>query len=98
MAAAGLLTGCGVPADASAGVSVDASGKPVGLLAVCGHHLDTAKLYRTAPDASTSDEAQRTADEPLGPGVVSRPVDGDAPGWTVDCTVDAADFYERACP
>ncbi|MGW5355549.1 hypothetical protein ACWERV_34150 [Streptomyces sp. NPDC004031] len=48
-------------------MSVDANGKPVGLLAVCGHHLDTARLYRTDPDASTSDEAHWTATRRAGP-------------------------------
>ncbi|WP_031512145.1 hypothetical protein [Streptomyces sp. NRRL F-5123] len=63
---------------------MDASGKPVALLAVCGHHIDGATLYRTNPDESTSDEAHWTADDPLGPGVVSWPLNGDVPGWTVD--------------
>jgi hypothetical protein len=82
--AAGLLTGCGVPADASAGVSVDANGRPVGLLAVCGNHIDGATLYRPDSDADISVEGRWTADDRVAPGVVRWPMEGDAPGWTVD--------------
>jgi hypothetical protein len=41
-----LTSGCTVPLHAVAGIGVDADGRLVGYLSVCGHHhIDGAKLY-----------------------------------------------------
>jgi hypothetical protein len=50
LAAPLLAAGCTVPTHAVAGVGVDASGRIVGYLRACSHHLDGATLYHDQED------------------------------------------------
>ncbi|MGX1541770.1 hypothetical protein [Streptomyces adustus] len=76
-------SGCGAPVDAVAGVSVTADGRLLGVLMVCGHHLDGATLY---VDNADTDKAvtvgEWTADRRLTAGLTTWTLDAPAPGWT----------------
>ncbi|GAA3836436.1 hypothetical protein GCM10022403_081240 [Streptomyces coacervatus] len=39
-------SGCTVPVDAVAGISVTTDGRLLGVMMVCRHHIDGATLYR----------------------------------------------------
>ncbi|WP_319167123.1 hypothetical protein [Streptomyces acidiscabies] len=76
------LSGCVVPSDAVAGVSVGADGKLVGVMLVCGHHIDGATLYIDSEEAVKERKVGMwIADQPLGPGLVTWPLETPAAGW-----------------
>ena len=78
------LSGCTVPVVGAAGVGVDASGRPVGYLAVCSEHIDGATLYfedpRSVEDRSV-EVGEWTADRPV-TSLASWPMGERAEGWT----------------
>ncbi|MBW8792305.1 MAG: hypothetical protein JF597_01495, partial [Streptomyces sp.] len=45
-------SGCTVPADAVAGISVTADGTLLGVMMVCGHQIDGATLYVDSDDVN----------------------------------------------
>jgi hypothetical protein len=50
LVATALTTGCTVPTHAVAGIGVDGTGRIVGYLQVCSHHIDGATLYHGEED------------------------------------------------
>ncbi|MFJ6013127.1 hypothetical protein [Streptomyces sp. NPDC092952] len=77
------VSGCGVPIDAVSGISVTDDGHLLGVIMVCGHHIDGATLYVDTDDAGDEPPAGNwTADRPLAPGLTTWPLDPPAPGWT----------------
>ncbi|WP_234311810.1 hypothetical protein [Streptomyces griseus] len=76
-------TGCTVPVDAVAGISVTADGHLLGVMTVCGHHIDGATLYVDSADANKQVEVGSwTADRPLTRGLATWTLDSPAAGWT----------------
>lgn len=76
------LSGCVVPSDAVAGISVGADGKLIGVMLVCGHHIDGATLYIDSEEAVMERKVGKwIADRPLGPGLVTWPLETPAAGW-----------------
>ncbi|MFB7577223.1 hypothetical protein [Streptomyces sp. NPDC056165] len=76
-------SGCTVPADAVAGISVTADGHLLGVMMVCGHHIDGATLYVDSDDLNKQvTVGSWTADRPLTPGLATWPLDAPAAGWT----------------
>ncbi|MEH0447887.1 MULTISPECIES: hypothetical protein [unclassified Streptomyces] len=77
------VSGCTVPVDAVAGISVTDDGRLLGVMAVCGHRIDGATLY--VADADPDEEAtvgSWTVDSPLHAGLTTWPLDPPAAGWT----------------
>ncbi|MFJ9740092.1 hypothetical protein [Streptomyces sp. NPDC101166] len=76
-------SGCTVPIDAVAGVSVTEDGRLLGVMMVCGHRIDGATL---SVDSADPDKAVTvgswTAERPLTPGLATWTLDSPAPGWT----------------
>jgi hypothetical protein len=96
-AVAGLVlagaSACTVPIDAVAGVSVTGDGHLLGVILVCGHHIDGATLYHSEDRDDVLDgviapeEVQAgswTADRPLEPGLATWPLESPAAGWTAE--------------
>ncbi|WUH89952.1 hypothetical protein OG900_07420 [Streptomyces sp. NBC_00433] len=78
-----MLTGCGVPVDAVAGISVTDDGHLLGALMVCGHHIDGASLYADSEKSHRSvTVGSWTSDAPLATGLATWTLDAPAPGWT----------------
>ncbi len=79
------LSGCTVPVVGATGVAVDASGRPVGYLAVCSEHIDGATLYFEDPTRSVEDRSvevgEWTADRPV-TSLASWSMGERAEGWT----------------
>ncbi|SCD89627.1 hypothetical protein GA0115253_102285 [Streptomyces sp. Termitarium-T10T-6] len=76
-------SGCSVPTDAVAGISVTADGHLLGVMMVCGHHIDGATLYVDSDDVSKQVKVGSwTADRPLKPGLATWTLDSQAAGWT----------------
>ncbi|MEU6200559.1 hypothetical protein [Streptomyces sp. NPDC047061] len=76
-------SGCTVPVDAVAGVSVTADGHLLGVMMVCGHHIDGASLYVDSADTDkTVTVGSWTSDRPLKAGLTTWPLDSPATGWT----------------
>ncbi|MEU1202318.1 hypothetical protein ABZ446_39720 [Streptomyces sp. NPDC005813] len=76
-------SGCTVPVDAVAGISVTGDGRLLGVLMVCGHHIDGAALYVDDADVDkTVTVGSWTADRPLGAGLATWTLDSPAVGWT----------------
>jgi hypothetical protein len=76
-------SGCTVPIDAVAGVSVTADGHLLGVIRVCGHQIDGATLYVDSDDVDKQVKVGSwTADRPLTPGVSTWTLDSPAAGWT----------------
>ena len=70
-------SGCSVPVDAVAGISVTGDGRLLGVMMVCGHQIDGATLYVDSADGnSTVTAGSWTADRlsppvsPLGPSIL----------------------------
>ncbi|MHB9864426.1 hypothetical protein [Streptomyces sp. YIM S03343] len=81
-------SGCTVPIDAVAGISVTDDGRPLGVMLVCGHHIDGATLYVDSTDTDKSvTVGSWTADNPLTRGLTTWPLDAPAPGWTTTRTL-----------
>jgi hypothetical protein len=81
----GLATtsGCTVPVDAVAGISVTRDGRLLGLMMVCGHHIDGASLYVDSADAdSEATVGSWTADHSLTAGLTTWPLESPSTGWT----------------
>ncbi|MFF0131754.1 hypothetical protein ACFYTG_39605 [Streptomyces mirabilis] len=75
-------SGCTVPADAVAGISVTDDGHLLGVMMVCGHQIDGATLYVDSADAnSTVTVGSWTADRPLKAGPTTWPLDSPAADW-----------------
>jgi hypothetical protein len=76
-------SGCTVPADAVAGISVTADGHLLGVMMVCGHQIDGATLYVDSDDADKQlTVGSWTVGRSLEPGLATWPLDAPAPGWT----------------
>ncbi|WP_344398984.1 hypothetical protein [Streptomyces longisporus] len=76
-------SGCTVSPDAVAGISVTAEGHLLGVMMVCGHHIDGATLYVDTDDVSKQvTVGSWTADRPLTPGLVAWTLDAPAADWT----------------
>ncbi|MFQ3563065.1 hypothetical protein QZN11_40520 [Streptomyces gramineus] len=76
-------SGCTVPVDAVAGISVTGDGHLLGVMMVCGHHIDGATLYVNSDDVNKQVTiGSWTADRPLAPGLAAWSLDSPAPGWT----------------
>ena len=76
-------SGCTVPVDAVTGVSVTGDGHLLGVMMVCGHHIDGATLY---VDSADTDKAVTVgswrSDRPRKAGLVLWPLESPAAGWT----------------
>ncbi|MGY4925495.1 hypothetical protein [Streptomyces sp. 900105755] len=76
-------SGCTVPVDAVAGVSVTVDGRLLGVMMICGHHIDGATLYVESDDADKSvTVGSWTAARPHKAGLVIWPLESPAAGWT----------------
>ncbi|UIX34778.1 hypothetical protein [Streptomyces sp. GQFP] len=80
-AALAETSGCGVPVDAVAGISVTADGDLLGVMMVCGHRIDGATLY-VADSDSEADVGSWSTARPLKAGLATWPLDAPAVGWT----------------
>ncbi|MET7732001.1 hypothetical protein ABZT02_11605 [Streptomyces sp. NPDC005402] len=75
-------SGCTVPVDAVAGISVTGDGHLVGVMMVCGHKIDGATLYVDSADVDKQvTVGSWTAGRSLTPGLATWTVDGPAVGW-----------------
>jgi len=83
LAALAAVSGCTVPVDAVAGISVTEDGHPLGVLMVCGHRIDGATLY-TDSGGHSEDLGHWTAHSALGPGLTTWTLDAPAEGWETD--------------
>lgn len=83
-AALAATSGCTVPVDAVAGISVTDDGRLVGLMMVCGHQIDGATLYVPGTDVDRSVKVGSwAAARPLKAGLATWTLDAPAAGWTV---------------
>ncbi|MEU6379206.1 hypothetical protein [Streptomyces sp. NPDC046909] len=89
-AALAAISGCTVPVDAVAGISVTGDGHLLGVMMVCGHQIDGAALYVDSDDV---DEAVTVgswaADRPLKAGLTTWTLDSPAVGWTATRSLTA---------
>ncbi|GHD42712.1 hypothetical protein GCM10010335_45920 [Streptomyces galbus] len=79
------LSGCTVPVDAVAGISVSADGHLLGVMLVCGHHIDGATLYVDDPDPDPDHlvkAGEWIASRPLTEGLTTWTLDAPSAGWT----------------
>ncbi|MEU5310283.1 hypothetical protein [Streptomyces sp. NPDC021562] len=77
-------SGCTVPVDAVAGISVTGDGRLLGVMMVCGHRIDGATLYVDSGDVDQSvTVGSWTAVRPLAPGLATWTLDSPDAGWTV---------------
>ncbi|MFD5541410.1 hypothetical protein ACFWIJ_27205 [Streptomyces sp. NPDC127079] len=77
------ISGCTVPVDAVAGVSVTQNGHLLGVMMICGHQIDGATLYVDSADVDKSvTVGSWTVDHPLTPGIATWTLDSPAVGWT----------------
>ncbi|MFE2889514.1 hypothetical protein [Streptomyces sp. NPDC059272] len=75
-------SGCTVPVDAVAGISVTGDGHLLGVLMVCGHKIDGATLYVDSDDVDKEvTVGSWTADRPLRAGLATWTLDSPAVGW-----------------
>ncbi len=82
-AALAATSGCSVPVDAVAGISVTDDGHLVGVMMVCGHQIDGATLYVDSSDVDSEVEVGSwAAAPPLKAGLATWPLDAPADGWT----------------
>ncbi|MEW1827194.1 hypothetical protein [Streptomyces sp. NPDC088196] len=82
-------SGCTVPVDAVAGISVTVDGHLLGVLMVCGHHLDGATLYVENADADNeADVGSWAADRPLTTGLATWTLDYPSAGWTATTSLE----------
>lgn len=76
-------SGCTVPVDAVAGISVTRDGHPLGLMMVCGHRIDGASLYVDSADVDSAvTVGSWTADHSLTAGLATWTLDFPSAGWT----------------
>lgn len=76
------VSGCTVPVDAVAGISVTDDGRLLGVMMVCGHRIDGATLYVDSDDADEETVGSWTADSPLHAGLATWPLEAPDAGWT----------------
>ena len=82
-AALAATSGCTVPVDAVAGISVTADGDLLGVMMVCGHQIDGATLYVAGADADKDvTVGSWSAASPLKAGLATWTLDAPAAGWT----------------
>ncbi|MER5472012.1 hypothetical protein ABZX90_25355 [Streptomyces sp. NPDC002935] len=82
-AALAAASGCTVPIDAVAGISVTADGHLLGVMMVCGHRIDGATLYVDSPDVDREvTVGSWTADRPVAAGLATWTLDSPSVGWT----------------
>ncbi|GAA3854649.1 hypothetical protein GCM10023084_06020 [Streptomyces lacrimifluminis] len=82
-AALAATSGCTVPVDAVTGISVTDDGHLVGVMMVCGHHIDGATLHGAgADDDSEVTVGSWDAARPLKAGLATWTLDAPAAGWT----------------
>ncbi|MEV4948974.1 hypothetical protein [Streptomyces sp. NPDC053755] len=75
-------SGCTVPVDAVAGISVTGDGQLLGVMMVCGHQIDGATLYVDSGDVDKQvTVGSWTADRSLTPGLATWTLDSPAAGW-----------------
>ncbi|NNN37930.1 hypothetical protein HLK59_47995 [Streptomyces sp. S3(2020)] len=93
LAAAGVavlatLSGCTVPIAGAMGITVDADGRPMGVLMVCHDHIDGATLYTDSkpddPDDSESVEVGSWSGDESVKGFATWSLDTAGDGWSVD--------------
>jgi hypothetical protein len=78
-------SGCTVPVDAVAGISVTADGHLLGVMMVCGHHIDGATLYVDSADVDKAvTVGSWTATHHLTAGLTTWTFDPPSAGWTAD--------------
>ncbi|WP_245766983.1 hypothetical protein [Streptomyces colonosanans] len=76
-------SGCTVPVDAVAGISVTGDGHLLGVIMACGHHIDGATLYVASDDVNKNMKVGSwIADRPLTAGLATWTLDSPAAGWT----------------
>ncbi|WP_329157707.1 hypothetical protein OHB49_03125 [Streptomyces sp. NBC_01717] len=76
-------SGCTVPVDAVAGISVTDDGHLLGVMMVCGHQIDGATLYVDSADVdSEMTIGSWAADRPLTAGLATWTLDSPSAGWT----------------
>ncbi|WEH40316.1 hypothetical protein [Streptomyces sp. AM 2-1-1] len=82
-AALAASSGCTVPIDAVTGISVTGDGHLLGVIRVCGHHIDGATLSpRTDGAEGSRTIGSWTAAEPFEAGLTTWSLDSPSPGWT----------------
>ncbi|MFI6435243.1 hypothetical protein [Streptomyces sp. NPDC050759] len=86
--AAGLAvaasTGCSVPVDAVAGISVSDDGHLLGVMMVCGHQIDGATVYVDSENVNKQKTVGSwTADRPLTAGLATWSLQSPSAGWAV---------------
>lgn len=75
-------SGCTVPIDAVAGISVTRDGHLLGVMMVCGHKIDGATLYEDSDDVDKQATVRSwTADHPLKAGLATWTLDAPTAGW-----------------
>ncbi|MER6469178.1 hypothetical protein [Streptomyces collinus] len=81
-AALTVTSGCTVPVDAVAGISVTADGRLLGVMLVCGHRIDGATLYVDSDDSDRAVTVRSwTADRPVPAGLTTWSLESPSPGW-----------------
>lgn len=76
-------SGCTVPVDAVAGISVTDDGRLLGVMMVCGHQIDGATLYVDSADADSEETVGSwAADRSLKAGLTTWPLESPSAGWT----------------
>ncbi|WP_460060761.1 hypothetical protein [Streptomyces sp. YKOK-I1] len=89
-AALTTTSGCTVPVDAVAGISVTGDGQLLGVMMVCGHQIDGASLYVTDADVDSEvTVGEWTADHPLTAGLATWTLDAPSAGWTTTTPLTA---------
>ncbi|WP_329277194.1 hypothetical protein [Streptomyces sp. NBC_01451] len=82
-AALAATSGCTVPVDAVTGISVTDDGHLLGVMMICGHHIDGATLYVAGDDADIDvTVGSWDAARPLKAGLATWTLDAPAVGWT----------------
>ncbi|MEU6541647.1 hypothetical protein [Streptomyces sp. NPDC047000] len=76
-------SGCTIPVDAVAGVSVTGDGHLLGVMMVCGHQINNATLYVDSDDVNKAvTVGSWTTDRPVRAGLTTWALDSPAAGWT----------------
>ncbi|MFF1293776.1 MULTISPECIES: hypothetical protein [unclassified Streptomyces] len=93
VAALAAVSGCTVPIAGATGITVDADGRPMGVLMVCHDHIDGATLYTDSkpadPDESRSVEVGRWSGDASVKGFATWPLDTAGDGWSVEKPLQA---------
>lgn len=77
-----VSTGCSVPVDAVAGISVSDDGHLLGVMMVCGHRIDGATVYVDSEDVDKQRAVGSwTAARPLTAGLATWNLQAPSPGW-----------------